>query len=414
MNLAIQQSSRILAVFLSVLSGTVLLPAVRPLLVTVAGTSEGTAHAFAALAVLGSIIGAPIAARLAERIFFAKPLVVALCLIDASLLCAISGGPPPALLLGLRFCQGAANLGALSLLLGSVALPARADRARTSGGLATAMIAAVAAGAPIGTALLAAGPRAVVLMAAACAALAGLLALPLPFVVRAAGAHGGRGRLFAEAPALRWPMLFVLVERFGVGCFVVTFALHAHRHLGLADAEVGVLYGWFLLPFALAVYPVSALTARLSPRRVAGIGLFVYAAGFAALAAVRAEDLYACLAILGLSSAVIYAPSFAAVAAGAPEARRASAMALLHAAGNFGMLLGTAVAGCVSAVVSRLAPGRDAHVVVFLLAAIAGAATAFAAIASKKRANSENRGNTAIYPSSLKVQGSSFEPTIEG
>ena len=44
----------------------------------------------------------------------------------------------------------------------------------------------------------------------------------------------------ADADNVRWSARREI--RFAVGCFVVTYALHAHHVLGLSDAQTRVLY----------------------------------------------------------------------------------------------------------------------------------------------------------------------------
>ena len=146
-----------LLTFGSVLSGTVLIPAGRPFFAAVFPGHESSLHAFMSINMLGAIIGAPGLAWLADRTGARKTLMVSLALLDALLLAVMASGPGLATLLGLRLVQGAANVGALSLLLGGIRPTAGRGHGRAFGAAAAAMIAAVAFGGPVGTLLLRSG-----------------------------------------------------------------------------------------------------------------------------------------------------------------------------------------------------------------------------------------------------------------
>ena len=64
-------------VFGSVLSGTVLIPSVRPLCAALYPGHPGAAHAFLTMAVLGGVIGGPLLAARADRRGQAARLAIA-------------------------------------------------------------------------------------------------------------------------------------------------------------------------------------------------------------------------------------------------------------------------------------------------------------------------------------------------
>lgn len=356
----------------NVLAGTMLIPAVRPFFAAVHGGSEGAMHAFFSVNMLGAALGAPLLSSLADRTGQRRRLAVLLGLVDALLLLACALPLPVGLVLGFRFLQGAATVGALSVVMGLAREESSGEgHGGTMGAIGGSVVAAIALGAPLGTLLLKAGPLAPLWASAAVSAVVagGCLALP------EGGAPAPRGRmrrLLQENPALRLPALFVGAERFAVGCFVVTFSLYAHGALGLSDARIGMLFSWFLVPFALASWPMGLLAGRVAREKLLAAGGLVYGLSFLALGQVGAGALAPVLFLAGLASAALYSPSLCLAAELAPPALRGTSMGLLNAAGSVGMMLGTATGGMLSAGLMRADFGRvEASAWVFRLAGAA-------------------------------------------
>lgn len=353
------------------LTGTLLIPAVRPFFAAFHSGSEGGMHAFFSVNMLGAALGAPWIARLADGGQRRRAVVVTTALADGLLLLACTLPVPLPALLALRVAQGAANVGALSIIMGEAARSP--EHSRRSLGLAGAgIVTAIALGAPLGTLLLAVGPAAP-LGAAALVAL-GVAAGSAAVVGRESApthARVERSSLLAREPRLWLPMLWVGVERFSVGCFVVTFSLWAHGRLGLGDATIGLLYTAFLVPFAVGTGALGRWR-RLSVDTMLCTGAAGFALSFLALLLVPASYLALPLAGAGLSSALLYVPALELAATLAPTNARATAMALPNAAGTLGMLLGTALAGTVSAAAGALGFERVwAWTAIFIVAALA-------------------------------------------
>ena len=113
----------IAAVFLQMLPATLLAPAIRPLFAQVHAGAEGPMHAFMSLNMLGGILITPLIARLASSGSAASlgRWVMLLAGLDALLLIAVSMPLATPLVLVLRTIEGAAHLGAASLLLARAA-----------------------------------------------------------------------------------------------------------------------------------------------------------------------------------------------------------------------------------------------------------------------------------------------------
>lgn len=352
-----------LLTFASVLSGTVLIPTVRPLCAALYPTRPGAAHAFLTAAVLGGAVGAPALAAWADRRGGHARLAAIAALVDALLLLALVQVTSYPLALAMRAVQGAAAIGALALLMG-----ARPPGAAHHGAIIGAsLVAAVAVGSPIGLALLTIDPRAALLGGAA-----------LEFAVAATVIVGGlpaarpvaRPRRAVTAAVTR-AALWVGAERLAVGAFVVTFAIWCHevRHLG--DRHTGALVTCFVATFAAATYPLGRLADRAGATRVARAGLVALGAAFLALTACPTAALPLVLALAGVASGAAYGAAMGVVVRGAPAERAATAMGVLHAAGSAGMLLGTAGAGILAVAVRHHAPGASPAPLVFAAAALA-------------------------------------------
>ncbi|MCX5745349.1 MAG: MFS transporter, partial [Proteobacteria bacterium] len=317
----------------------------RPLFAVVHPDHQDGIHAFFSLNMLGAAIGAPLVCWLADRTGGTRRILLLLALTDGILLVVCTLPLPLSIVLTVRCVQGAANVGALSILMG-VAGTTRSPGSHGRGiGLAgAAVVAAIVAGAPLWTLLLAVSPFAPFYAAAACAFVVTASVGVLPATSERAP-RGSRRGLLAGTPILRVPTLFIGAERFVVGCFVVTFSLYAHNVLGLSDGRVGVLFSWFLVPFAVLMWPMGALAMRLDRGVLLGAGALLYGTCFLLLGEVSAVGLPLLLALAGAASAAVYAPSLCVVAQSTLGPMRSTAMGLANAGGTLGMLLGTATAG---------------------------------------------------------------------
>lgn len=339
-------------VFGTMLSSTLLIPAVRSYVALRHSGQDSVMHAFMSVNMLGAIIGAPLLSAFADRSGKRRSLAVTLLYLDGLLLWACAAPLPSALVLGLRGLQGAANVAGLSLLLSAVR-GGGPGHGKAMGMAGAAIIVAVACGSPLGTLLLTWSPLAPLWVGGALQVVVATFALSVQMPT-GTGASGNPLRLWQREPLLRLPTLWITAERFTVGCFVVSFALYAHRVLALSDAQTGLLYSWFLLPFALATYPMGRMAERVDRAFLVSAGTMTYGVMFLLLGVVGKEVLPLVLALAGLASAAIYAPSMCFAASLAPEGSRATAMALVNAGGSLGMLLGTALAGIGSSLLLRL------------------------------------------------------------
>jgi MFS family permease len=263
-----------------------------------------------------------------------------------------------ALLLALRFLQGAAAIAgwstALALLFDGAG---EAERARRAGLAGAAMLLGVGSGAPLGGALThALGARAPLAAAGGLFLLlaAASLALRDPARTSARPTLRAIAAALAAAPRLALPAALYAVERFTVGLFVVLFPVFLDAELGADPAARGRYLALFLFPFALGQLATYRLTRRFGPLRPLALGAFGYGAAFAALGELPAAWLAPWMVLLGALAAVVFPPTLALTAAWAPPAAKASAFAAFNLAGSLGFALGP-VAG--AAIAGRAGAG---------------------------------------------------------
>jgi MFS family permease len=324
-------------VFLSMLSSTLLIPAVRPFFAATHPSAEGGLFLFMSVNMLGAIVGAPLLGALADAMGKRWLVLVAAAVVDGAFLFLCSLPLDLGVVLGLRCVQGAANVAAVSLLMGLTT-----SRGVPVAGGAT--IAAIAVGAPLGTVLLPFGPE-VPLQVGAMLPLVVAVAIGAlqPAAPTGLPRRKGLRSAWSAAPA----GIFVFAERLAIGLFIVPFSLLCHDVRGFDDAFVGRLYAAFLVPFALATAAWSRFGAPPVPSVV--VGAVAYAIGLVAAARVDGVALLVVVLIIGgVGAAGVYAPALRSVAKLVPADRVGAAMGLVNALGALGMGLGGAGARAIT------------------------------------------------------------------
>jgi DHA1 family inner membrane transport protein len=333
------------------LPATMIVPAIRPWFASHHAGNESAMHAFMSVNMLAAALISPLIARMLRR-WSRGTLIRVAAVLDALLLASFTLPLPTSGLLVLRAAEGMAHVTVLVALLTDASEVARTSSGkRTMAAAGAGLVAAIAFGSVIGTAVLELGAAAPFYVAAALAAwfaataprhvLPGALA-PRVSVPR----HAGVARAFLAPAAASF------VSRFGVGVLVVTFTLLAHRVHGLDDREIGIHFSTVTVPFALAVYPVMQLGRRWSPRAITTAGVAGYAVVFLLLPWTPVRWLLPVMLAGGLSFAAVFGGVLVEAAA-MSASLRPQAMALVNGAGCLGMVLGPTVAGIVSAVVGR-------------------------------------------------------------
>ena len=337
------------AVFLQMLPSTLLAPAIRPLFAQFHGGVEGPMHLFMSLNMLGGILTTPFIARLASSAASSTSAawVSVLAGIDAVLLGAVSLPLATPLVLVIRFVEGAAHLGAATLLLSrAAAYKPLVGAGRAMGMAGGAVMFAIAFGSGAGGMLVGIDTRLPFLVGAV---LSATVALAAPLLYRST-LPKEEAATPQTMPSLRSPEVFgplsaAFVERFTVGLIIVTFALFATRAHGLTDRSVGLLYSMLLLPFALLMYPASRLGDRFPRAVLLSFGSLMYGVSITSLAVVPASWLWASMIAAGVSSSLVYGTVLCYAATLVPAESRGRMMALVNTAGALGMFAGPLTGG---------------------------------------------------------------------
>jgi len=337
--------------FLTMLASMIVVPSIRPMFAA-RGAGDGSMQAFISLGMLGAVLGTPLIARIADRTARPRRLACALAAADALLIGACALSLPVAVVLVLRTLQGACNVGLLSILMVRAARDADGVSTRTGLGAAGAAVTfAVALGPALGGILGTLGWHVPFFAATA-------LNLIVTVGVTRLGAHARRPEMASPPPRvigstghplLSVPLVMAFIERFTVGCFIVSFAVYARETLGLTDRGASLRLTLFVAPFAMAMLPMWWIAARWSRATLLGVGAFAYGVSLLLLAVTRGASLDLSLIACGISSAMMYAPALSYAGAASPRGGATTTMGLFHAAGCLGMMLGPAVAGVVSA-----------------------------------------------------------------
>ncbi|WP_394840442.1 MFS transporter [Pendulispora rubella] len=351
------------------LPATLVTPAIRPLFVSHHAGDEGAMHAFMAMNMLGGAIGAPLLGRADDALGNRRALLVFLTMVDAVLLGAFALHVPTSVLLVLRTVEGAAHVGAASILMGDAAVYSKSHGGRVMGMAALAVVLAIACGSFFGGLLLTIDARMPFVVAGMLALFVALSTRERPAAQRARRPSAGSfTSLLSREPELWVPLGAAFVGRFVIGCLVVTFALFAHRAHGYSDKTIGFLFSLVTVPFALASYPAGRLLDRIPRAAMLVGGALLCAAALAGLGWVPRNAIGVSMLLFGIGSSMIFVPVIFYGAQVGQASERATVMALVHGAGCVGMLLGPTVAGIVSAVVRRNTDAVTGYRAVFLVA----------------------------------------------
>lgn len=364
----------IAAVFLQMLPATLLAPAIRPLFAQVHQGAEGPMHAFMSLNMLGGILITPLIARLAATggASSARWLMV-LAGLDALLLVVVSLPLATPLVLALRTLEGAAHLGAASLLLArAAAYKPLVGAGRAMGMAGGAVMLAIAFGSGLGGLLVGESARLPFLVGAA---LSLIVAASAPFLYASTLPKEPAPEAVPRPITWRDPNVFgplsaAFIERFTVGLIIVTFALFATKTHGLTDRSVGLLYSMLMLPFALLMYPASRMGDSVPRAALLGLSTLLYGASISSLALAPKAWLPVSMIVAGVASSFMYGTVLCYAATLVPAESRGRMMALVNTAGALGMFLGPMCGGLMVALGRGAADPMSAYRNVFYLAGL--------------------------------------------
>ncbi len=373
-------------VLATLVPATIVIPVLRAFVSASQPNREWVIHAFMAVNLLGACVVGPVLAVRADRLARRRLFAGALAVLDGLMLIGVALQPPVALMLALRFVQGAASVGAVSILMGSAR--GRATSSAAIGLVGSSVVLAIVIGIPLGAILGRSDPALPLYVGGAIGVIAGLIALiALPAANDAEASPVPMRALLTEHFKLRAPATVVGLERMAVGAFVVTLQLYGHHVLEVPDTTVSAWFTAFLVTFALATVPMTRLSDRVDRWKVVSAGAAVYGAAFIALGLVPGAFITPLLMLGGLASAAIYGPALTLASQAVPASARASAMAVMNASGTLGMFLGNVAGFALAAALVESGVSREtAYTVVFAAAGAAQGASVIIGVSANSRA----------------------------
>jgi len=327
---------------------------------------------------LGFVLFAGLWGAFSDAIGRRTPLIVAGTTVGAAgylslaLLPAV-GSFPYGLVLGIRFLQGAATIGAFSLAITTL-VDLEGGQGRNMGAAGLAIGGGTALGSPIGGQLYGLGPLVPLYCAAAVLFGAGVLATlatdRAPSPTRNSPLAAVRG--LRRRPALAVPFAFGFVDRLTAGFFALVGTVYFQSAFALDAAGTGVLLGAFFLPFALFQYPFGRLSDRVG--RVLPVAAGSLAYGVAIVGVFYAPSVPAAggaMVLVGLVGALVAPATMALVADLAGPEERGTAMGGFNVFGSLGFLAGivggATIAGAVGFRAAFLAVGLAEVTIAVLL-----------------------------------------------
>ncbi|MFN7589966.1 MAG: MFS transporter [Planctomycetota bacterium] len=359
--------------FLLMLPETLPVPVLRALVVERFGVGDRAATWFMAANMVGALLFTPLVGWWIERTGRRRRLAVLLLALDALLMQALAHPVDYVSFLLLRTFEGACHIAALVTVMSLVADAAGERRGRALGGQGAGLTLGVATGAAIGGVLGRSDPLRTLHIASAVLAVAALVAAWLLPADRAPTARPGFRELWSAVraqPRLGTPVLVAFAERFTVGFFTTGFPLLLTSVYELARPQVGMLLAAFLYPFALLSYPFGKLAESRSRRTLVALGSLAYGSCVMLVGVTPPGLMWVLMPLCGVGSAVMFVPSLLWLLDEAPGLGRATAIAVFHAAGSFGFLLGPLVCGELLAFGGTADGDRTGYVLAFAVAGL--------------------------------------------
>lgn len=360
--------------FLLMLPETLPVPVLRGLVVDRFGVGDRLATWFMAANMVGALLFAPLVGWWIERTGRRRRLAVFLLALDALLMQALAHPVDYTSFLLLRVGEGAAHLAALVTVMSLVADAAGERRGRALGAQGAGLTLGVATGAAIGGVLGRSDPLLTLHLASAVLSVTALVAAWLLPADLAPALRPGFRQLWAAVrsqPRLGTPLLVALAERFTVGFFTTGFPLLMTSVHAFTRPQVGMLLAAFLYPFALLSYPFGKLAEQRSRRLLVAIGSLGYGTCVMLVGVTPPAMLWALMPLCGVGSAVMFVPSLLWLLDEAPGLGRATAIALFHAAGSLGFLLGPLACGELLELGGTADGERTGYVLAFAVAGLA-------------------------------------------
>lgn len=352
-----------IAMFLSLIPVTLLVPGLAEVVMERHGGSERDAHAFMVVNMLAGIVSVPLILRSLARVSDVRRLLSSLFALDALAFAGMGLTDSLGGLYLFRVLDGAVHLPAVTLLMVVASRMAGGSQGRTMGALASALMLGVTVGSPLGGWLVGLGPRYLYGTGVALFLIGAALALLFPEVPAASGRR--RSYRWNWRAGESWiPLGYAFLDRFSVGIFVSTFTLFLARVHEVEPAVRGLLVSLFMIPFTLLCYPVGRLAERIGWLVPIVTGNVLFGLAFASYGLLPVQLLPIAMLASGVAAAGMFTPSLVLVAELAQSRDNEGLFGAFQVAGSLGFLLGPAVGGTLVEA-TRDSSGRPAYEAIF-------------------------------------------------
>ncbi|MFN8573767.1 MAG: MFS transporter [Gemmatimonadaceae bacterium] len=353
-----------LAMFLTLVPVTLLVPGLTELVQVAHGGTRSDAHAFMSVNMLAGMLSVPAALRLLRKWPDVRLWLCGALLIDALAFVGMGLAPSLPALYAFRALDGLVHLPAVTLLMVASNRLSGEGRGGSLGALAGALMIGVAIGSPLGGVLVERGPWLVYAAGAVFLLLAAVTCLSIGRIPAPEHASAGRYE-WNRASAFTWvPLGYGFLDRFSIGIFVSTFTLFLGEAHGLSATQRGVLIALFMLPFALLCYPAGRLADRrgwFAPMLLGNLGFGIV---FASYGVVSKSMLPVAMLASGVFSALMLAPNLLLISDLVRRGYGEGLFGAFQVAGSMGFLVGPIVGGILVSV-TRNADGRPAYEWIF-------------------------------------------------
>lgn len=332
-----------LAMFLTLVPVTLLVPGLSELVQQAHGGSRSDAHAFMTVNMVAGIVSVPVTMRLLRRWPDLRRWLAGALLVDAIAFVGMGAAPSLGALYVFRGIDGMAHLPAVTLLMVAGNRMSVSGRGGSLGALAGALMIGVAVGSPLGGWLVGWGPWWVYGVGAGILVLAAVLSLAIGEVPLATTR---RSYAWNRHATFTWvPLGYGFLDRFSIGIFVSTFTLFLTEVHRLTATERGVLITLFMLPFALLCFPAGRVADRRGWFWPMLIGNICFGLTFAAYGFVPAWGLPVLMLCSGVFSAFMLAPNLLLISDLAQRGYGEGLFGAFQVAGSLGFLAGPIVGG---------------------------------------------------------------------
>jgi len=253
-------------------------------------------------------------------------------------------------ILGLRFIQGAATIGAFSLAITTL-MDLDGGHGQNMGAAGLAIGAGAAVGSPVGGQLYTIGPLVPLLGSAVlmgCAA-----ALVTQVTDRTPGTTTSVTASLASlrtVPELAIPYALGFIDRMTAGFFALVGTVYFQATFDLGAAGTGILLGAFFVPFALLQYPLGRLSDRIGRVIPVAIGSLAYGGAVIAVFYMPTPVTAGVgMALVGVLGALVAPATMALVTDLAHADARGAAMGGFNVFGSLGFLGGFVIGATVAA-----------------------------------------------------------------